>query len=602
MAFDSAVLAAVAAELRPRLLNARINKIHQPDAHTLLLRWHSIQEKGRLLLCVHPNQGRIQLTQGERENPAQPPLFTMVLRKWLDGARITGLSCAEGERLAWLELEGRSELGDPIDLRLVIEIMGKHSNIILLRPAAGADRAASPGLAGAWDIIDGIRRYGSNLSRWREVLPGRPYRQPPPQGGLDLPPQDSQELAAALYDLDQPLHQALRQGVRGLSPLLSRQVCLAAGLSPEAATDSLGAAEMDNLLRQLQDLARMLKEGSFSPTLRCHRGRYLDFAVLPPLDWPLEERLPAASMNQAVELLYSQREQEQQLNLRRQALLKQVNRHIARLAKKIVLQEEDLARSQAAEQYKTEGDLLAANLWQLEKGQTLVSLPDFTEEGHVTTIELDPALTPQENVQLRFRRYAKARKARFGVSRQLEANREELSYIQSIAQALSFAETLDELDEPQRELIAAAYLAPPAPAKGGRPRTKDKAAPPLPPRSYLTREGFTVLIGRNNRQNDRLSLHQAAPQDIWLHTQKIPGSHAILLSQGRPVPQASLEQAAAWAAWFSQARDSSKVAVDLTEASRLHKPKGSRPGFVTYTGQTTLLVQPQDPDSPGPQE
>ena len=591
MAFDSAVLAAVVRELRPRLAEARINKVHQTDRYTVIMRWRSREDGGRLLLSAHPKEARLQLTELRSENPDKAPLFAMVLRKWLEGARIRDLSVTPGERVVCLNLDSRNELGDPVELKLILEIMGKHSNMILVD--------------GAGDIIDGLRRYGSNLSRWREVLPGRPYLPPPPMEKLPLPTRDPEELAQLVYAKeDQPLARCLQQGVAGLSPLLAEHICLAAGLSPEDSGEQLGAGELENIYEEMRRLAALEDTGDsrqgfsqgFSPTLRRVAGRYTDFAAVAPLCWEEAECESAPTMNQALDLFYGSKEREQSLHAARQDLLKQLAKHINRLQKKIDIQQSDLARCESAERFKTEGDLLAANLWQLEKGAEEAFLPSFDDPEQLIRVELDPSLTPQENVQRSFRRYAKARKAREQIGQQLAANREELAYAGSIRQALLFAESEEELAEPRREMAAAGYLA----VKKESRKTTAKApahTPPLPPRSFVTAEGFTVLIGRNNRQNDKLSLKQAAADDIWLHAHEIPGSHVIIRTEGREAPESAVLTAAAWAAWFSQGREADRVDVDVLPAGKLRKPAGSRPGYVIYTGQRTVRVQPQDPEN-----
>ena len=272
----------------------------------------------------------------------------------------------------------------------------------------------------------------------------------------------------------------------------------------------------------------------------------------------------------------------QSLHAAKQDRLKQLAKHIKRLQNKIDIQQSDLARCESAERFKAEGDLLAANLWQLEKGAEEVLLPSFDDPQQLIRVELDPSLTPQENVQRRYGRYAKARKAREQIAEQLTANREELAYAGSIRQALLFAESEEELAEPRREMVAAGYIA----AKKENRKTAAKAAaktPPLPPRSFVTAEGFSVLIGRNNRQNDRLSLKQAAAGDIWLHAHEIPGSHVIIRTEGREAPESAVLAAAAWAAWFSQGREADRVDVDVLPAEKMRKPAGSRPGCVIYT-------------------
>lgn len=580
MAFDSSVLAAVVCELNSHISGARINKIHQSDAHTVLLRYHAAQGSGKLLLSCHPQNGRLHRTESSPENPAKAPLFAMVLRKWLEGAKIQEISATEGERVATFFIDGHDELGDVVQLRLIVEIMGKHSNIILVHENG--------------QIIDGIRRYGSSLSRYREVLPGRPYKAPPPFNRLPLPPRDEDQLAEAIYaEADRPISDILQRSILGLSPLLAKHSCLAANIPLNASGDTLGSGQINQLYQVLTTLKQQLTAQDFQPTLWQKGTKLLDFAALPPLQWPQPEQLAADSMNAAVELFYAAKEQEQRFLSKRQSLQKQLQHHEARLLKKIALQEEDFARSEAAEAYKEAGDLLSAYQWQLTKGMTEAALPSFADAAQTVSIALDGALSPIENIQRYYRRYAKAKKASSQIAQQLAANHQELSYLQSIQQSVEQTEQLEELAEPEREGIAAGFLKPASPA--GRQKAPTTRPQQLPPRQYCSSDGFTVLIGRNNKQNERLSLREAAADDIWLHTQKIPGSHVIVVSGGKTVPEQTLAEAASWAAWFSKARDSAQVPVDYLPAGKLKKPANTPPGFVIFSGQKTLYVTPAQP-------
>ena len=583
MAFDSLTLSAIVSELAPEITGAKINKIHQPDPYTILMKCHSPAGPIRLLWSAHPDNGRLVRTDSNRENPAKAPMFLMVLRKWLEGARIIGLNCTEGERVATLHAEGRDELGDPILLHLVIEIMGRHSNIILYN---------DQGL-----IIDGIRRYGSHLSRYREVLPGKPYLPPPPMNRSPLPPREEIDLAKLLYDNpEQPITVTLRREVSGVSPLLAEDIVVRSGLHEETLPDQLGEYEIHRIYTSLVELDRIIREKAYQPTLWKHQDQYLDFAAIRPAQWPKEEQQPANSMNAAVDIFYQQREKEQQLRKRYNELNRSLQRHIARLNKKIGLEEADLYQSEAAEAYKEAGDLLAAYLWHINKGMDQVKLPSFTNPEQIICVKLDPALTPQENVQRYYRRYAKAKKARGSIQTHLDQNRQERDYLLSIEQAMQDCRTLEELDAIEREASTAGYHHPATTSrKPGSKSGIDKGAPPLPPRRVISADGFTILIGRNNKQNDRLSLNRAGTEDLWLHAQKMPGSHVIIMREGREIPDSTLLEAAAYAAWFSKGRNSNQVPVDYLPAGKLRKPPGSRPGYVIFTGQRTLYVEPREP-------
>lgn len=583
MAFDFLTLSAIITELTPQIIGAKINKIHQPDPYSILMKCHSPAGPLRLLWSAHPDNGRIVRTESNRENPVKAPMFLMVLRKWLEGAHITGLDCTEGERVATLHAEGRDELGDPLPLHLVIEIMGRHSNIILYN-----DQKI---------ILDGIRRYGSHLSRYREVLPGKPYLPPPPMNRSPLPPHNELDLASLLYDhADQPIAATLRKEICGVSPLLAENIVAAAGLDSNCLPEQIGDYEIHKIYAGLVALKRVIQEKAYQPTLRQQQGIYLDFAAIAPVLWPEEERQQTNSMNEAVELFYQQREQEQLLRKRYNALNRSLQRHINRLNKKIGLEEADLYQSEAADAYKEAGDLLAAYLWHLQKGMEQIELPRFTAPEQNVCIKLDPALTPQENVQRYYRRYAKAKKARGTIQAHLNQNCQERDYLLSIDQALQDCKTLEELDAVEKEAVSAGYHHPTLTVKKqGGSHHVERNTSSLPPRRVISADGFTILIGRNNKQNDRLSLNQAGSEDLWLHAQKIPGSHVIILREGRDIPDSTLHEAATYAAWFSKGRNSNQVPVDYLPAGKLRKPPGSRPGYVIFTGQRTLYVKPQEP-------
>ena len=579
MAYDSFTLDAIVQEIKPLLIQGKINRIHQPDPHTVLLRIHSQSGQRKLLLSAHPDHGRLVITQSSPENPAKAPMFLMVLRKWLENARIQDIVCTPGERVACLCLETRDELGDPRQLKLIIEIMGKHSNIILVNEENA--------------IIDGIRRYNSSLSRYREVLPGKPYLPPPPMHKLSFPLVDENALAEVLWEAPgQTVESQLKAKFKGMSPLLTSHLLAKAGLTKDTLTESLGLREITLLQQEMTQIQQMQQNNAYQPCQRIKQGIIQDFAPMIPACWPKEECQPLASMNEAVDLFYQAKEAAQAFRTRQNALGKILRHHITRMLKKIGLEERDLYQCEAAEEYKTAGDLLAANLWYLEKGAAQVELPSFEDPEQRVVVTMDPAKTPQENVQQYYRRYAKAKKARGAIEQQLTANREELYELQTMEQALTDADSTEDLIALEKETIAGGYLRAMDKGKG---KGQEKQPAPLQPRKVITKEGFVILIGRNNKQNDKLSLRMAKPEDIWLHAQKIPGSHVIIQKEGREIPSTVLEEAAAYAAWFSKGREAGHVAVDWVEADKLKKPAGARPGFVTYTGQKTLYVQAKEP-------
>lgn len=573
MPFDSLTMAAAAHDAAV-LTGGKLNKIHQPDKYTLILRFFTPQGNFKLLLSAHPTAGRVQLTERDYANPDKPPLFCMVLRKHLDGAKLCGISQPPGERVLRLDFAAHNEIGEDTRRALILEVMGKHGNIILLN--------ADNGL-----IIDAARRYSHNVSRYREVLPNVPYIAPPP---ADKPLlfgfADEEALAAALLsgDLDLPPDKLLFNAASGLSPYLARELCLAAGLSPDMRGEELGAYEFNRLFAALQRLKHIMDEKRFEPVLLGDS----DFYALPPADGRPCIRYP--NISEALDAFYQRQDEKRAFAAEHGRLQKLLGREQQRLRKKLKLEEADYAEAVEAEKYKDAGDLLTAYLNMVEPGAAEALLPDFYEPEKTVKISLKPELSAIDNAKRYFHRYNKAKKAERQLKEQLAANNEELLYVEGLQNDLTEAEDLADLAALKQELSAAGYL---KPEKG---QTKQRSAAALP-RRYLTSDGFTVLLGRNNRQNDKLTTKMAAPEDIWLHTQKIPGSHVILRGEaGRGFSDAAILEAAALAAAHSKAREADKVAVDYTTVKNVHKPNGARPGMVIYFEQQTVYVTPKELD------
>jgi predicted ribosome quality control (RQC) complex YloA/Tae2 family protein len=588
MAYDSFVLASCVAEIKAQALDAKINKIHQPGRHQLLLRFYGKNGQGRILLSAEAEAARLHLTEENPANPPQAPLFLMVARKWLEGAVLKKIEQTPYERVATLSFATKNELGYTIIVRLIAEIMGKHSNIILVDEA---------GL-----IIDGIRRYDNRLSRYREVLPQRVYAPPPPFNKVYPLFQDEEELAEALWhgEWQKTAALALSCSIAGISPWLARELLAEAGLKENLLLEEMGSYELTLLQKQVKALIRRLETIDFAPCLLREKGRPVDFAAFAPYLWQEREQQFFSTMSAALDAYYAARQQQMDFTRQQQRLQKTLQHHITRLQRKITARERELAASEQGESYKEAGDLLAAHLYTLceqtsssGRGLKEVYLPSFDEPVQTVCIELDAALTPQQNIQRYYRRYNKCRKARGAITGQLSAAKEEYSYLQSIAVSIAAAQLQIELAEIEREFITAGIL-PAEPTVKGKKAAKETTLG-LPPRSYTSADGFIILVGRNNKQNDRLSLKMAASDDMWLHTQKIPGSHVIIVCEGKEAPDTTIMEAASYAAWFSQARESSKVAVDYTCAAQVKKPAGAKPGMVIYFQQQTVYVAPRQP-------
>ena len=586
MPFDGLVLDAIKKELIDGALNltpllgSRIDRIYQPAPLELNVILRQPGKRYRLLISAHASEARIHLTGHAKENPASPPLFCMVLRKHLEGGRIVNLVQEGLDRILIFQIEVRNEINQLTQKSLVCEIMGKHSNIILVDAATQT-------------IIDGIKRYSFNISRYREVLPGRPYLHPPKQGKLALNNLNEANFQEDVWQqpLAAKLEQILQQRVEGLSTLMSREIIYRAGLPADLTLNECGEYEVNVLGQKLKLLCSKVRQGDFQPALMVNEaGEPVEFAAF-PLTHLRKLTAHKAAMNALVDQFFTFREERSSFNQKKQRLISLVQKEIDYQAKKISTWEENLTEAAKAEKFKLYGELLLANAHCLEKGLTEVSLADFHDSSSSVLISLDPQFTPVENAKAFFKKYQKAKKARLAVQSLLEKARQEWFYLLSVETALQQAGTLDDLAEISQELMNIGYLAKATTGQKSKdkPESKQKTSLPL---KFISSDNLTILVGKNNRQNDYLTMRLAQENDVWLHTKEIPGSHVIIKTNGQPVPPATLQEAATLAAFYSRARQSHNVPVDYTGRKHVKKPPGTRPGFVTYTNHRTIIVNP----------
>lgn len=578
MPFDGFVMSAVAAELNEKIILGRIDKIHQPDKNIIVLRIRKERENYKLLISAHAVTNRIHFTNETKENPTHPPLFCMVLRKHLEGGRITRITQDGLERVLNIHVESIDELGRLSEKILVIEIMGKHSNIILVKPENN-------------EILDGIHRYTHMVSRHREVLPGRPYIAAPAQDksnplGINEEGFRKVMLSGSLLT---KVSNTIVKSFSGFSPLLAREVVARAQLSEDIIIDNLGDYEFIQLWQAFNEVIETVKNTNFQPTVARSDDRILDFSCINLLQFPSDYTEPFSTISETLDYFYTLQENQEVFGNRRRELLKLVQGEMDRVAKKLSLQYEKLSETIDADKYKIYGELIIANMYQLKKGMEYAELENYYDSGTKLHIELNPQLSPTENSQFYFKKYNKAKSSKIFVEEQIAKGREELSYLESVASSLEQAITLDDLAEIRSELVDAGYLKD-KPLKKGK-KIKKIESEPL---SFMSQDGYTILVGKNNKQNDRLTLKIAHKDDIWLHTKDIPGSHVIIRKKdGSEIPYSTIEEAAKLAAYHSKARHSSQVPVDYTVVKQVKKPSGAKPGMVIYFEQRTIYVTPE---------
>ena len=574
MALDAVCLRAVIEELRPQLLDLRVDKVQQPSRDQVIL---LLRGSRRLLLNAGAGSPRIHFTELLRDNPAEPPMFCMLLRKYLVGGRVESLTQPGMERSAELTLRVTDEFGRESRRTLVLEAIGRRSNLILL----DEERR----------IIDCLRRVDSEMSLERQVLPGLFYELPPTHEKRPFTEGDEADFRAALAaaNPERPADAFLLDTYFGLSPLVARELVFQAAGDSGKRVYELTEAQETALWQAVLSLRQRVEDGDFQPICLYRDGKPAEFSYLPIRQYgDLMENREMESFSALMDVFYESREQEERTRQRGQDLIRSVTSARDRCRRKLAQQRQEFAKCQDRDQLRISGELITANLYRMERGQTKLTAENYYDpDCREITIPLDPLLTPQQNAAKYYKRYTKARTAEKYLTEQMALAERDEAYLESVLEELRQAETEQDFLDIRAELRENGFL-----KRSGKEKKELKRA--TKPREFRTSGGWRVLVGRNNRQNDQLTTKTADYRDLWLHTQKIHGSHVILCCQGQAVPEEDLLQAARLAAYFSQAKDSANVPVDCAAVRYVKKPAGARPGMVTYTNARTLYVTPEE--------
>lgn len=576
MALDGAFLRHIKQELEEKLLGARVDKIHQPNREEILVAFRTREAAYKVLFSARANSARVHFTAIPLENPKQPPMLCMLLRKKLQGAKLVAIRQPELERLLHFDFDCINELGDHVTLTLTMEIMGRYSNIIL------SDEEGK--------IVDALKRVDAEMSSQRLVLPGLSYHLPPPQNKLCPLATSSQQVVEALNALpkDMELSKGYLAVLQGVSPIVCRELAHQVGRGRELTVKTMDEEQVFRAGFFYQQMRDTVEAVSGKPFMAASpQGKPMDFSFLEIHQYGTAAVVKEAeSFSQLLDEFYRERDKQERMRVREQDLLKLLSTHSERLSRKINAQRGELEQCAGRDGLRVAGDLISAQMYQMEKGAESVEIPDFYQEGSpLVRIKLDPALTPSQNAQKYYKEYRKAKTAEEKLTEQIELAGKELEYLESVLDALARAETERDLAEIRAELQEQGYL------RKLRSK-KEKPAAVSAPMKFTTSDGFTVLVGRNNRQNDRLTLKTANNNDIWFHTKNIPGSHTVLVTQGREPTETAMEEAALLAAQHSRAKDSSQVPVDYTQIRYVSKPQGAKPGMVIYVNYKTLYVTP----------
>ncbi len=571
MALDGILLNLAKKEILDGAQFSRVEKIHQPSREELVIHLRGKGGGKKLFLSVRANSPRIHFTQHAPENPATPPMFCMLMRKRLVNAALVDVRQSELDRVLYIDFDATNEIGDKVKLTLSIEIMAKHSNIILFD--------------GDGKIVDALKRVDLSQSTVRQILPGFRYTAPPPQNKLSILEHTTENIIAQIRSFEnKTLSSAVLSSLQGVSPLISREI---SGDFSDHYVDEVSDVGFEELGKKIDELRKTVESGNGIPfMLKDETGKPVDFSFMPirqyGTKYSTEEK---ESFSELLDDFYFECDRLDRTRQKAQDLVKFLNSAIARISKKISLQQAELKQCADREQLRINAELINANLYRLEKGAAFYDLENYYDENKVIRIKADPSKSPAANAQKYFKDYRKAKTAETMLTELIEQGQNDLQYLETVADALDRASAQAEIEEIRNELVVSGFM------KFKR-KNNQKQPKLLPPMEYRTTDGFRVLVGRNNMQNDKLSLKTASKSDMWLHTQKFPGSHVIIVSDNKEISDDAIVEAAEIAAYHSKARDAKLVPVDYTYVKHLKKPQGAPPGKVIYHVYYSVNVTP----------
>ncbi|MGM9936651.1 MAG: NFACT family protein [Candidatus Ornithomonoglobus sp.] len=573
MALDAVAIRAITEELRC-LEGGRIDKIAQPERDEIVIHVRTREEHYKLVVSASSAHPRLHLTEGSKKNPQTAPLFCMLLRKHIGSGRIVSVEQSGFERIVKISVESYDELGDLTTKQLIIEIMGRYSNIILIN---SENR-----------IIDAIKHIDESVSSVREILPGGLYEAPPEQDKKALIDFDMDSMLS--FDKPVKADRALISMIAGISPLTARELVYSVFKTTDVNAQSINTNKAAELKLAVLRLAEKVRSGDFRPCMITDKntGKIIEFSATDIRQYEaLAEVEYYDSMNSLVDSFYYKRDMHDRMRQKSADVIKLLNNNAERIAKKISILERTIKDAQKLDQYRVYGDLLTANIYRIEDGMKEIEAENFYEPGSTVKIALDPSLSPAKNAQRWYKKYNKSKTALTEASKQLETARADLEYIESTLAMAENAETVEDITAIRNELAEQGYI------QRKTNGSKKKKAAASKPMHFVSSDGFDIYVGRNNMQNDYLTLRYANNADWWFHTKDVHGSHTVIkLGLDKKVPKRTILEAAQLAAYYSKARESAQVPVDYTVIKNVHKPNGAKPGMVIYDSYNTVYVKP----------
>ncbi len=577
MALDGIVTRAIVQELQV-LVGSRINKIHQPTENDIVFQIRAQRENRKLILSANPTYPRVQFTEHSFMNPQEAPMFCMLMRKHCESGILESIEQVGMERIIHMNVRQRDELGDVSLKRIIIELMGRHSNIVIVDPSTG-------------NILDGIHHVTPAISSYRVIMPGFQYQEPPEQHKMNPLETTAESFYKAFAANTEAPARFIVQAFTGISPLIADEIVHRV-VSAHPEVDSSQTVSEDNgmsaemLWQAFSELMEQVRSGSFAPMSGLNAKGKMVFSAV-PLTSLTEEQVSYPSISECMEAYFGEKAERDTVKQKTSDLLRFLQNERSKNIKKLDKLHQDQQDAGDAEKYRIQGELLFASLHQINRGDREIELINFyDEEQRTIKIQLDPQLSPSDNAQRYFKRYNKYKNSLAVIEEQLIKTHEEIAYIDSLLQQLQSA-SLQDIDEIREELAEQGYV------RNRNKKAKKKKKDNRPTlHVYTSSEGIDMYVGKNNLQNEYITNRMASNNDTWLHTKDIPGSHVVIRST--EFGDATLAEAAQLAAYFSQAKESSSVPVDYTQIRHVHKPSGSKPGFVIYDHQTTLFITPDE--------
>ena len=579
MALDGLVIHSIVDELHKKLLGGKIDKVYQPENDEIVLHIRNNKENFKLVLSCSASNPRVYLASDyKKENPINAPMFCMLFRKYIQGGNIVNVSQVDFERIIKISVESFDELKEKTTKDIIIEIMGRHSNIILTHSSNNK-------------IIDSAKRIPPSVSRVRQILPGQTYVLPPKQDKLNPINEISlNTFVDTLSSFDGPIFKAIYSKFLGISSVIAKEICFRANIDENLLVSEISSDDISKIYREFHNLFKYIKDNIYNPCMVIDTSidKVLDFSCINLSLFSNLSIINDYSISKILENYYATKDIKDRIHQRSSDLRKSISIKLDRLYNKLNKQEKELIESENADIYKIKGELITSYIYMIEKGMESVEVANFYDPEYKNiTISLNTNFTPSENAQKYFKKYNKLKTAKKEITSQMEITKEEIDYLENIMLSIENCENLAELMDIREELGKVGYLR-------SKNNSKKETKLTTKPHEFVSSNGFKILVGKNNKQNDHLTLKVASNEDIWMHTKNIPGSHVIIKTEGKEVPDETIFEGAMLAAFFSKSKMSSQVPVDYTKKKNVKKPNGAKPGMVIYDTNNTIYVTPTE--------